>query len=177
MILQEININTNQSELYSAPCKVMNGTEVDLIVADHVIREINSYVGWSSDDEEISKKLLATPDFFFFAVKDAEIVGYALLQMRTYGIGQEQHPHVSWIAFAPRCQGQGLGSYLMVNIIKRCQAEGYNLLTLHHRQSNTKLTKFYKNIAVLADVGYQYVELNGHYRVFYNLSLKNHTKL
>lgn len=173
MIVQEINvyINPNQLEPYSAPCTVVDGTQVDLAAADHVIREINSHVGWSSDDEEISQKLLAAPEFVFFAIKDAEIVGYALLQMRTYAVDadKEEHPHISWIAFTPQSRGQGLGSYLMVHIIARCQAEGYNLLTLHHRQSNEKLIKLYKNVALLANVGYEYVEMNGHYRVFYDL--------
>lgn len=174
MILQHVNVYANQPEVYSAPCTVVDGTQVDLMAADHVIREINSHVGWSSDDEKLSKKLRATPDFFFFAVRDNEIVGYAVLQMRTYGIDKEEHPHVSWIAFAPQYQGLGLGSCLMVDIIARCQANGYSLLTLQHRLSNEKLINFYKNVAILADVGYKYLEMNGHYRVFYDLTAHSH---
>lgn len=136
--------------------------EVDQTEAKKAVERINALFKWSHDNEEIFSIFEKRPKYCLFAKNENDLVGYAILR----DDGEDKHLHVSWIATDKN--GVGIGSELMHRIIEINRALGKKQLTLHHRNDNEKVKRFYQNVAEKESVVYQLTMRNDqHCRVTY----------
>jgi ribosomal protein S18 acetylase RimI-like enzyme len=94
-------------------------------------------------------------EIFFGYKKNNELVGYVTLKPFFPGY---KHCEVYWLAVKKKCQGQGVGSKLMVFIEKYAKKNGFRKVCVYTAENMRLTRKFYEKL------GYKLInEFKGYY--------------
>lgn len=106
---------------------------------------IHSHIGWSAYDRVLLLELQDHPECFLIAKKEKDILGY----INFSPLGYKEY-YVSFIAVdSPR---NGVGTLLMLELIKKVQNLGIEKLVLDFKSSKPGLKEFYASIGRKAGI-------------------------
>ncbi len=94
---------------------------------------------WSKGEEIMEPALMSAP-YFAVAEWNGKVIGYTHVTL--YGSGQQAH--LVRIAVAPTFQGRGIGVRLLAEVVRFCQHQGVDVLTLNTQAGNTQAQRLYE---------------------------------
>ncbi|HWD41505.1 MAG TPA: ribosomal protein S18-alanine N-acetyltransferase [Fimbriimonas sp.] len=100
-------------------------------------REVNS-APWS--ERSFRHEVSHPQGIFLTAIADGEVVGYGGIWLVI------DEAHVTTLAVAPTHQRQGIGRWLLVELLNRARAKGMTCATLEVRASNEAAIALYKKL-------------------------------
>lgn len=105
--------------------------------------------------KEIQNRFDKGHEIFFGYKQNKELVGYVTLKLFFPGY---KHCEVCWLAVKKKCQGQGIGTKLMIFIEKYAKKNSFRKVCLYTGQNMKLARKFYEKI------GYKLInEFSGYY--------------
>ncbi len=109
---------------------------------------------WS--EEALAREIVSSNSLVLVAEQDERFLGFAMCMLMYDEI------HITNIAVAESCRRTGIGDGLLRHMIKLCEDNGYNALTLEVRESNIAAIRLYEsNGFVTEGVRKHYYEDNG----------------